>query len=692
MELVLANIKAIDLSAIGLSVPGNNTLIIVENIPDDIATIESQTSIVKLDVVSMGYGTDNSLFLQIPYLYLDNHKIYVYGYVKEDEVILFNDYENPLITGNVEVTYPIDTNVYNENGEVLYNRKDLINKCTFGILYTDNYSQNRFVISGNYLEPNCDWWNDNINVFASSDDTGTNKNLKKDDLLYFPDENYCYYGTNKSKVVAYAVDSNGKLIVFKEHCDNQESTIYFREAVYSDNRYVLNMFSGNVGSAPVSPFGIVNFNGSTIYISNDKTLQLLTTSSNLNDTSKYSQSISALINKYLKEYDIEDFKNARLVYLKDYLYFLIGEDIFVGTSLDGTFEFFRFSSELMKEYGFKEVNVINDSLYFLNNIGEIYEYNEDNEFIDSHTYFLTNSEITDGDDEEDHKVIYVNETNGGNDLKKDDEISFDDSYSVFVNILDNNNFKKISDNKFYALTSEALSLLDMLSNKSVKLLNSSYVEVASDILISRDEEPYEDTNGNIYISFSINSSNSDYMFIGLPKEHFIFKINEAISTKITKITANSIVFDYHFIINNGAKITRNFIINSFYITKPFDFGTLTRYKNIHAFTLTNDTNLSSEMKVSVITNNIPKHKGQIINMTKNKLLNSRYSLSLNDLDFANLSLSQDYVPTRGRTIYRNLFRQKFVCFVLNSDTKENMVLSKLGIIYSIGGNIVGGEM
>ncbi len=692
MELVLAKVNSIDLSEINLGLIETTTFVLVENDSNNISLLEEQTTAIEIRKVNMLYGTDNSLFMQVPYCYINSKKIYIYGYLKDNELILFNDYENELAVGNIEITYPINTNVYNENNEVLYNRKDLINKCTFGILYTDNYSQNRFVISGNELEPNCDWWNDNINVFASSDDTGTNKNLKKDDLLYFPDENYCYYGTNKSKVVAYSVDSNGKLIVFKEHCDNQESTIYFREAVYSEDRYVLNMFSGNVGSAPVSPFGIVNFNGSTIYISNDKTLQLLTTSSNLNDTSKYSQSISALINKYLKEYSEEDFKNARLVYLKDYLYFLIGEDIFVGTSLDGTFEFFRFSSELMKTYGFNEANVINDSLYFLNNIGEIYEYNEDNEFIDSHAYFLTNSEITDGDDEEDHKVIYVNESNGGNDLNKDDEISFDDSYSVFINILDTNNFIKISDNKFYALTDKAQSLLEMLSNKSVKLLNSSYVEVASDILISRDEEPYEDTNGNIYISFSINSPSSDYMFIGLPKEHFTFKINEAISTKITKITANSLVFDYHFIINNGAKITRNFIINSFYITKPFDFGTLTRYKNIHAFTLTNDTNLSSEMKVSVITNNIPKHKGQIINMTKNKLLNSRYSLSLNDLDFANLSLSQDYVPTRGRTIYRNLFRQKFVCFVLNSDTKENMVLSKLGIIYSIGGNIVGGEM
>lgn len=692
MELVLAKVNSLDLSEINLGLIETTTFVLVENDSDNISLLEEQTTAIEIRKVNMLYGTDNSLLMQVPYCYINSKKIYIYGYLKDNELILFNDYENELAVGNIEITYPIDTNVYNENNEVLYNRKDLINKCTFGILYTDNYSQNRFVISGNELEPNCDWWNDNINVFASSDDTGTNKNLKKDDLLYFPDENYCYYGTNKSKVIAYSVDSNGKLIVFKEHCDNQESTIYFREAVYSEDRYVLNMFSGNVGSAPVSPFGIVNFNGSTIYISNDKTLQLLTTSSNLNDTSKYSQSISALINKYLKEYSEEDFKNARLVYLKDYLYFLIGEDIFVGTSLDGTFEFFRFSSELMKTYGFNEANVINDSLYFLNNIGEIYEYNEDNEFIDSHAYFLTNSEITDGDDEEDHKVIYVNESNGGNDLNKDDEISFDDSYSVFFNILDTNNFIKISDNKFYALTDKAQSLLDMLSNKSVKLLNSSYVEVASDILISRDEEPYEDTNGNIYISFSINSPSSDYMFIGLPKEHFTFKINEAISTKITKITANSLVFDYHFIINDGAKITRNFIINSFYITKPFDFGTLTRYKNIHAFTLTNDTNLSSEMKVSVITNNIPKHKGQIINMTKNKLLNSRYSLSLNDLDFANLSLSQDYVPTRGRTIYRNLFRQKFVCFVLNSDTKENMVLSKLGIIYSIGGNIVGGEM
>lgn len=692
MELVLAKVNSIDLSEINLGLIETTTFVLVENDSNNISLLEEQTTAIEIRKVNMLYGTDNSLFMQVPYCYINSKKIYIYGYLKDNELILFNDYENELAVGNIEITYPINTNVYNENNEVLYNRKDLINKCTFGILYTDNYSQNRFVISGNELEPNCDWWNDNINVFASSDDTGTNKNLKKDDLLYFPDENYCYYGTNKSKVIAYSVDSNGKLIVFKEHCDNQESTIYFREAVYSEDRYVLNMFSGNVGSAPVSPFGIVNFNGSTIYISNDKTLQLLTTSSNLNDTSKYSQSISALINKYLKEYSEEDFKNARLVYLKDYLYFLIGEDIFVGTSLDGTFEFFRFSSELMKDYGFNETNVINDSIYFLNNIGEIYEYNEDNEFIDSHAYFLTNSEITDGDDEEDHKVIYVNETNGGNDLNKDDEISFDDSYSVFINILDTNNFIKISDNKFYALTSEALSLLDMLSNKSVKLLNSSYVEVASDILISRDEEPYEDTNGNIYISFSINSPSSDYMFIGLSKEHFTFKISEAISTKITKISANSIVFDYHFIINNGAKITHNFIINSFYITKPFDFGTLTRYKNIHAFTLTNDTNLSSEMKVSVITNNVPKHKGQIINMTKNKLLNSRYSLSLNDLDFANLSLSQDYVPTRGRTIYRNLFRQKFICFVLNSDTKENMVLSKLGIIYSIGGNIVGGEM
>ena len=674
------------------------------------------------------YGGDlNSYEINIPFLKFTYEKAYqvvCFGYISgENEITFFNDYDNDLLVGNIEVTYPIDTNVYSQNNEVLYNRKDLINKCTFGILYTDNYSQNRFVISGNELEPNCDWWNDDINVFASSDDAGVNKNIKVDDLLYFPDENYCYYGTNKTAVIGYAVERTGRLVVFKEH-SYDESTIFFRESVIDNEsgRFVLNMFSGNIGTAPLSPFGVLNFNGDILYISNEKNVSGLDITNTVKDTTKQSSSRSYYIDNYLKEYSNDEFKNARLCAYKNYVLLLIGQDIFLGIRTSSNYEWFRFSSVLLENESFISLNNIEDNIYLGTSDGNIFSFTEANkDYNDEYKIFLEDSDFTDGSEDQLYGLVFnqdiYNKINLGDELEIDSDCrvliinqasiiyasentikGYAHAINKYCPLVWLHNLNKLvvaSDYGEEPYTNELISLLDLLTKREVYFENSD--GTFTKIVFYKEDEPYVEDD-KYYLSYYIGMNTYTNIWFKPTKEDRFSAYEKTIETKLVTfkfiqwyITERFNLPRFTFVNETKkASIVRKYPVNAFYITAPFNFNNNEQYKNLISYTITNDTPLESDMKVSVISNNIPKKKAQVISVASNKLLNTRFTLSLSDYDFSNLSLSQDYVAVRGRTIFRNLVRQRFICFVFNNENDKNLVLSELSVVYTIGGNIVGG--
>ncbi len=724
MILKVIHIGSIDLSILGLGVINYPYLIVSEETKN--ALLSEQPTLIGEDTVLTSNGELASNVFE-PIIYtcnIANNIVQVYGYISGDnEITFFNDYDNELLIGNIEVTFPIDLNVYSQNNELLYNRKDLINKCTFGILYTDNYSQNRFVISGNELERNCDWWNDDINVFASSDDAGVNKNIKVDDLLYFPDENYCYYGTNKTAVIGYAVERTGRLVVFKEH-SYDESTIFFRESVIDNEtgQFVLNMFSGNIGTAPLSPFGVLNFNGDILFISNEKNVSGLDITNTIKDTTKQSSSRSYYIDNYLKEYSNEEFKNARLCAYKNYVLLLIGQDIFLGIRTSSNYEWFRFSSVLLENESFISLNNIEDNIYLGTSDGNIFSFTETNkDYNDEYKIFLEDSDFTDGSEDQLYGLVFnqdiYNKINLGDELEINSDCRvlvlqgntmfiLNDSlseaepgelikYSPIAWLRNQNKILLVPEWGEEPYLSEANALLNLLTQREVYILNDDGTYTKVDFY--KEEDPYIE-NDKYYVSYYIGTNERVPIWFKPTKEdRFIaYRKTDATNLVTFKFIQTYLTERYRFpcftFVNqtNKASLIRKYPVNAFYITAPFNFNNNEQYKNLVSYTITNDTPLESDMKVSVISNNIPKKKAQVISVASNKLLNTRFTLSLSDYDFSNLSLSQDYVAVRGQTIFRNLVRQRFICFVFNNENDKNLVLSELSVVYTIGGNIVGG--
>ena len=107
-------------------------------------------------------------------------------------------------------------------------------------------------------------------------------------------------------------------------------------------------------------------------------------------------------------------------------------------------------------------------------------------------------------------------------------------------------------------------------------------------------------------------------------------------------------------------------------------GNLNNFKTIWGFTLTNDTDLPSELYITYASNKIP------ISSTKTLAGISQAALTLNfeDMDFTKADFDKLVVP-RTYTIHRVLAYQKFICFGFKNSNNTNAVLSAMSVTYTI---------
>lgn len=615
----------------------------------------------------------------------------IYGFIQNNtsKLYIFGNWGNKdILVNNIEVTFP--TYALDENG---INPADYINGCTFGKVYTDKYAQNRLMVSGNNDFKNCDWWTNDVNVYMHQDDKNINTTMKSNDFIYFPSDNYCFYGGDNSKIVGYETDSAGKLIVFKEFA-NGEPTIYFREGVqnyaYQDTTsgayfydYELNMLSGNAGVSPLNPFAITNFNGRTIFISNEKNVDILTEKSALLDNSKYATTCSHYINAKVKEYSLDYLtKNSFLYVYGKWLYFVIGQIIYMARYDELSSDTLQYewyvvgTGVLEKTETFTDIFGVDGTLYFVTSKGNIFRYENENSelYQDNKKLWLEEGDFTDS-------VLsnaVLAKCQSGDRLFTNYYLKLNIPQEVVGERL-YLRYESEPQRKLLANLLSTEKLLITLNNDQYKLyFDADGYYIMRDSLI--DLYTVQDENFNLIIKDVDNDNVMDLAF-----EYD----GEYLKTELYNPTAS-----YSGYIEHYANVS------AVYVTAPQMFGTLNSYKNIIGYTITNDTRKASEIYLAIISNSIPlaeaKYIGSnsvIVQMAQDLGIteNDIFAFSLDSLDFTTMSLTQDYVAARSKTVYRNIMRQRFTDFVFYNKNATNAVLSTLTLSYKITTPVVGGE-
>ena len=659
----------------------------------------------------------------------------VYGYLEDimDEsknarVILFEDYIPPIDgSNNIEVTYPCYVPGY----------ADKINKCHFGILFGNNNAKNRLFVSGNPDEPNCDWHSGMIDEKNIEDESMLNGNFG-----YFEDTSWCYYGETDNKVVGYDIVSNDKLLVLKDHSD-KETTVYFRtpvlvtaidgagtqmsgidgETLYQEE---FSLVKGNNSIAGISPKSILNFNGDSLFLSNDNNLVGLDLQGIIGDNQRYANSRSYFIDEDLKDRDLS---KAWLWSDNKYLFLCLEDKTYVT----------HFEAKGEKQYEWWAIDVkdiqvvvkVGKIIYFGNSQGEFYKFNEIYDDIKK-VFIGAGGGILASEGEGDNTVVVSQQVI--NQLDENGKYKFsiipsgkEDTSYMYYSIGNISNVKSGNLDFYVNLTHNALELLCLRNgsedfNEQKRFtafiregrnvyLNHIQSEstigcaVGSDLAIYYkkyylkryvpetlheggdlyklyDAETNEEISMNeLYRAVLCYRLDEEYDVVEIDKDENSFKLHLE-GEELDLVRYADQLYSRAF----QAEIKSYEPVPAFYITKPYTLGDLNYFKTIWQYTLTNDTNIPSELELTYASNKIPYESTK----TLAKISVDKFSFSLDSFDFRKVDFDKNVTP-RTYTNSRILPRQKFICFGFRNYNNTNSVLSSMSIIYSIPHASYGGD-
>lgn len=659
----------------------------------------------------------------------------VYGYLEDimDEsknarVILFEDYIPPIDgSNNIEVTYPCYVPGY----------ADKINKCHFGILFGNNNAKNRLFVSGNPDEPNCDWHSGMIDEKNIEDESMLNGNFG-----YFEDTSWCYYGETDNKVVGYDIVSNDKLLVLKDHSD-KETTVYFRtpvlvtaidgagtqmsgidgETLYQEE---FSLVKGNNSIAGISPKSIINFNGDSLFLSNDNNLVGLDLQGIIGDNQRYANSRSYFIDEDLKDRDLS---KAWLWSDNKYLFLCLEDKTYVT----------HFEAKGEKQYEWWAIDVkdiqvvvkVGKTIYFGNSYGEFYKFNDIYDDIKK-VFIGAGGGILASEGEGDNTVVVSQQVI--NQLDENGKYKFsiipsgkEDTSYMYYSIGNISNVKSGNLDFYVNLTHNALELLCLRNgsedfNEQKRFtafiregrnvyLNHIQSEstigcaVGSDLAIYYkkyylkryvpdtlheggdlyklyDAETNEEISMNeLYRAVLCYRLDEEYDVVEIDKDENSFKLHLE-GEELDLVRYADQLYSRAF----QAEIKSYEPVPAFYITKPYTLGDLNYFKTIWQYTLTNDTNIPSELELTYASNKIPYESTK----TLAKISVDKFSFSLDSFDFRKVDFDKNVTP-RTYTNSRILPRQKFICFGFRNYNNTNSVLSSMSIIYSIPHASYGGD-
>lgn len=659
----------------------------------------------------------------------------VYGYLEDimDEsknarVILFEDYIPPIDgSNNIEVTYPCYVPGY----------ADKINKCHFGILFGNNNAKNRLFVSGNPDEPNCDWHSGMIDENNIEDEDMLNGNFG-----YFEDTSWCFYGETDNKVIGYDIVSNDKLLVLKDHSD-KETTVYFRtptlvtaidgagtqmsgidgQTLYQEE---FSLVKGNNSIAGISPKSIINFNGDSLFLSNDNNLVGLDLQGIIGDNQRYANTRSYFIDEDLKDRDLS---NAWLWSDNKYLFLCLEDKTYVTH--------FETKSENQYEWwaiDVKDIQVVvkvDKTIYFGNSQGEFFKFSDIYDDVKK-VFIGAGGGILASEGEGDNTIVVTQQVI--NQLDENGKYKFsiipsgrEDTSYMYYSIGNISNVKSGNLDFYVNLTHNALELLCLrngVEDYDEQKRFSSFIREGKNVYLNHiqsesmigcavgsdlatyyrkyylkryvpdslheggdlyklydAETNTEVTMSELYRAVLCYRLDEEYDVVEIDKTNYSFKLHLE-GEELDLVRYADQLYTRAF----QAEIKSYEPVPAFYITKPYTLGDLNYFKTIWQYTLTNDTNIPSELELTYASNKIPYESTK----TLAKISVDKFSFSLDSFDFRKVDFDKNVTP-RTYTNSRILPRQKFICFGFRNYNNTNSVLSSMSIIYSIPHASYGGD-
>lgn len=656
--------------------------------------------------------------------YLDN----VQESNKNAIVVLFDDYVPPMDgSNNVEVKYPC----------YVQDNADLINKCHFGIMFGNNNSKNRLFVSGNPDHKNKDWHTGQVDSTHTKYEDMINGNYG-----YFEDLSVCEYGETDNGVVGYDIVSNDKLLVLKNHSD-KETTVYFRqpqlvtaingsgtavtglddETLYQEE---FSLSKGNNSVAGINPHAIVNFNGDSLFISSEKQIVGLDLTGIIGDNQRYANSRSICIDEDLKTYD---FNNAFLWTNNKYLFVVLSDKIYVA----------HYQLRTEDQYEWFVIDIANATcvfeydgvIYFGTNSGEIFRFvdkykdakkifvgygvvrlsvNDETELLTASTYlnpvdldkkhffrpipFNTNIE----------SYIYYSLGTVVNNSSLDCDFYVDNG--------DNRNLLELVARRNGETDYDRLDyLLKIITEKEPVFFNKIYnsvdgIECADGSVLANAWgnkyylKEYDDETSLRHLFKVVDENGVEVPVKQLYRARLCMRVSKEMemsdidaSSGSFKLKLNNQVLD--IVQYNGqplnafkGEVIEYSNVEAFYVARPETMGSLEYFKTIYSFTLTNDTNIPSELDLCCASNKIPSERFKTlayITISKEKL-----GFSFEDFDFNEIDFDKNVVP-RTYTHKRILSNVKFVCFAFKNYKDTNCVLGSLSILYTLPYTSYGGD-
>ena len=658
----------------------------------------------------------------------DQDDLNVFGYLEDigdpsmnARVILFRDYISPIEgSNNITVKFPC----YVEGNA------DLINKCHFGIMFGNNNSKNRLFLSGNADFKNKDWHSGQVDSTYTSDEGMLNGNYG-----YFEDLSECIYGETDNAVVGYDIVANDKLLVLKDYSD-KETTVYFRqpqlvtaintggtavtglddETLYQEE---FSLSKGNNSVAGVNPRAVVNFNGDCLFISHDKEVVGLDLTGIIGDNQRYANSRSYYIDEELKNHDLS---KAFLWSNNKYLFLVLDTKIYVShfeTKHDNQYEWF-----VMDVAGVSSVLEKDGIIYLGKKDGTLFKFsdiykdakkvfagygitrlsaNEQTELITaseylseldpSKSYLFRPIPFTDMGADDDPYIYYsLGSIRNDRTLDCDFYVNNSDNRNVIELVCNRNG---LTDVKVRELLLKRISELDPVYLNKIDSTESDIVCQSGSIFEKAhgkkfylreytgeaDKHLYQliDENGDVMPVKELYRARlcmritreTEMANIDVKNGTFQLKMDGEI-IDIVQYSSQSLVTAFR------GEIIEYSNVEAFYITKPYVMGNLEYLKTIWSFTLTNDTNIPSELELCYATNKIPYEAMKTLaSISKDTL-----GFDISNFNFSKVDFDKNIVP-RTYTHKRILSGVKFVCFGFRNYKDSNSVLSSMTVTYTV---------
>ena len=620
-----------------------------------------------------------------------------------------NEYENPTPgIPNIELIFPSWVPGYSER----------VTDCKFGKLWGYNGARNRLFISGNETFKNIVYHSTQVNFYTKlTSDTIENLN---NDFTYFSDLDYNIMGTDNSRVKALEVLANGSLLVLKEE-NSFEASVYTIKASLTkalafdgsavkagdgttdlqEEIYLANI--GNQGHGGINPLAVANIDSNTLFLSNVG-IRSFILSENLPVEESRSLPASTLIDKKLLQ-DKDYFSNAVMYSFGEYLYLALNGTIYVASEqyLASDIGPKEYEWWLLKGYEYSENNVNNYANINVRNFfsydGELYFYNalglfkiKENQFVDKETTFFGQGYITYTFN------AYTPATNNG-------VLSINPAITPLVTL-----------DKYFAFRYETYNFIGHLNGwitaingynfgVVVSTANSSEIVVGKKFRVMAAGSTIK---GNYYIISEIgsiyNDSGTNYRLIkftdlngnivtsttgwgwgGPVNIATVIPAGTELKIKTINQVNNEItVFgDYEetlrFTYLHGEAPNREFYlverhnVVSYYVTAPFNFGSITLLKTIDKFILSNDSRSDSYIEIEYLATNNTNQFQTVGSVTNSEMF-------LNDLSFNYLYFGSAILPipfairANRRNIHSIMFK-----FTNNRDT--NACLTNLTMLY-----------